>query len=164
MKIYKVCEHGNLESFTRMGWHLEQTLMTSQPATIQHTAPAAPSANPNQYSNPSVGVDSPVVVCLPMFLLSKESEFENREIELTKIIKDKEENETKQKREIEQLSKDLERRDREARDLENHIGTLTTSAASSERRMRKLEGDLAKVRTGIGQIAYDKLVGGPAPT
>lgn len=169
MKIYKCASPSELENSTRDGWTLEQVLSHDTSRNVNHSAPAQVVNNNNQQyggyqSGMTVPVDTPVIVREPVFLLSKESEVESREIQLQNLIKNIEE---KHKENLAEYGKVLKERDQYRDEADRRTTALNISAGAQQKldeQKRKLEGDLAKVQKAIGDLKYFEIVGGPVPT
>jgi len=164
MKIYKCVHHVQLEHETRQGWTMEQVLAHDHAVNIQHTAPAqVVNNNQNSYSNSgnAIGVDSPVIVREPMFLLSKESEVETRENQLLNQL-------TEGKKLLEEARENLKpitkERDSYKEEADSRTKQLNIAAGAQQKideARRKLEADMGKIRQAIGDLKYFEIVGGP---
>jgi hypothetical protein len=160
MKIYKAVAPHYLESSTKDGWALEQTLPTSRYETVKCDTPITVMARDGYNSSGYVTTlrDEVVQVNEPIFILSKDSETNSREEELAKRVT---EAETKVK-----LADERHKLD------ERDMGLLTTKATSLEETRtelqtklgveqvarQRMENHLAKIRTAIGTVRYDEIL------
>lgn len=168
MKVYKVIGPYEVEKFTRDGWALETTIMTSQAETIKCDTPVAIQPGCQHSNNYGSGGnvstyrrDEAIQVHLPMFLLSKAEELLTKEDVLEQQVAALKKTHEEAVNRSNMLLKNhdmLEKRLEE----KNETLKLTSDDATRERELRrKLESDLNKVRIAIGSQVYDAAIKGP---
>ena len=162
MKIYKAIAPYYLESSTRDGWVLEQTLPTSRYEKVQCETPLAlfpkRDDNYNSLQQTTMPRDELVQVNEPIFIMSKDSDVISREEELMKLLSEAndkvklaDERHKLDERDQKDLSSKVENLEAVRTDLQTKLGTEQTSR-------RAMENHLSKIRTAIGTVRYDEIL------
>jgi hypothetical protein len=167
VKIYKAITPFYLEASTKDGWTLEQTLPTSRYDKVQCDTPLAVAGYDGNSSGNygSAGTvqhtyrEELVQVNEPIFIMSKDSEAISREEEIAKQLR-----EAQDKLKLADERHKLNERDMgllntKASSLEETRTVLQAQLAGEQTTRRQMENHLAKIRTAIGTVRYDEILG-----
>ncbi len=161
MKVYKAIGPFYLESSTKDGWTLEQTLPTSRYEKVQCDTPLALFNRRDDYNSTqhtTLPRDELVQVNEPIFIMSKDSDAISREEELMKLL-----SEANDKVKLANVRHTLDERDMallntKASSLEETKTELQAKLGSEQTARRQMENHLAKIRTAIGTVRYDEIL------
>lgn len=164
MKVFKVVPHYGLEAATLDGWELVQTIASSHADKVSLQTPVA--VDGCNGSNGSYGTpghvetgyprEEAVQVHEPLFMLSKEREAISREEQLKTEKRELVEKMTALSLKSQNDDKDIEELKRQVKLLDINLKDKMERMALDTNKLRKLEGDLAKVRTAVGTKAYEE--------
>lgn len=148
MKVYKVVSHQDVERSTTLeGWELmlDHTQVETQAEPVNCKTPMTINQGTSYSSVQSYCSQSVGQFSRPLYLLSKDEEVVKRESSLTAQLVDVNIKMNELKKAYDELTK------------------LADRAENSERasiaRCRKMEADIAKLRTAIGDLKFNEIVG-----
>ena len=164
MKVFKVVGPYQLEAASLDGWELVQTIASSRADKISLQTPiAVEGCNGNNGSYPTPGhVDTcypreeVVQVHEPLFMVAKERDVITREEQLKVEKRELVEKMTALSLKSQNDDKDIEELKRQVKLLDINLKDKMERMALDTNKLRKLEGDLAKVRTAVGTKAYEE--------
>jgi hypothetical protein len=164
MKVYKVVGPHGLEAASLDGWELVHTIASSRADKVSLQTPIAvdgcEGSNGN-YSTPGrvetcYPREEVVQVHEPMFMVSKEREVITREQQLKAELQGTVDKMTAMSLNSQNDDRDIKDLTAKAASWEKRFEDLNKTYNETQAKTRKLEGDLAKVRTAVGTKAFEE--------
>ncbi len=167
MKIHAVIRAFEVEGRTRDGWTLVHAYHASNYEKVFCDTPIPVEGNRggggNSYSTSGMVQQAPreelVQVHEPIFLVTKDLEAINREELLQREIRELQDKLKLAEEKHKLDARDLEIQKNKIQGLDSDLSNLRTSLSDERTTRQRMEAQLTKIRSAIGTVRYDEIVG-----
>ncbi len=160
-RVFQITDELNLAGFTEHGWRLEQILEQQTSVRLEKSPPPG---ERDTYGNRPPNQFESALAKSHRFLISREAgnlgeKVEELEQQVRKLSSECSFRESEAEKDATKATEKVEKLKKECDTLAGNVDHYRAQWQNLEKAKRKMEEDLAKVRTAVGELRWKELVG-----